>query len=461
MSTLPQFKIQQGEKLNKNEIYQLLSTMNDAARDATAIAIVSALPFEEWKRKKAVQRCSIPAKKLWAVVLFFRRRNAQTLPIIRDENNQHFSFRSPKGLQAFLHHIDMNWGKRATRGHDKAYVVDELQEEALASSKIEGASTTHARAREMLATRSKPRDRHEHMIMNNYLVLKEIEEHEVPTLTPEVFFRWHAMLLKNTSDDFQGISGRLRYDQEDVAVSDDRYIYHRPPKADFVQKAIPELLDLANGKPENTFLHPLIRACAVHFWVGYLHPFVDGNGRLARALFSWVLWRHGYPLLLYAPVSRCILESKNRYGMAFVHTEQDSADFTYFLGYMLEKFSKALMETEQYLKRSQANEQMQQKIAQRLDLSVLDIRILMYLQKKKPSNSTLTHVANIFCVSMPTVIASKKRLLKMGFIAQQASFGRSKPFVITKKGINNIAFSNNWQGHQDSNPDERFWRPPC
>lgn len=51
-----------------------------------------------------------------------------------------------------------------------------------------------------------------------------------------------------------------------------------------------------NGHLPDTFIHPAIRAIILHFWLGYDHPFVDGNGRTARALFYWAMLRQNYSL---------------------------------------------------------------------------------------------------------------------------------------------------------------------
>jgi len=49
-----------------------------------------------------------------------------------------------------------------------------------------------------------------------------------------------------------------------------------------------------NGRDTEPFIHPAIRAMILHFWLAYDHPFVDGNGRTARALFYWAMLRPGH-----------------------------------------------------------------------------------------------------------------------------------------------------------------------
>ena len=61
----------------------------------------------------------------------------------------------------------------------------------------------------------------------------------------------------------------------------------------------------------------------LHFWIGYLHPFVDGNGRIARAFFYWYLLREKYWAFGYIPLSKVIKNSPGQYGNAYVFSEQD------------------------------------------------------------------------------------------------------------------------------------------
>jgi Fic family protein len=73
----------------------------------------------------------------------------------------------------------------------------------------------------------------------------------------------------------------------------------------------------------------------LHFWLAYDHPFVDGNGRTARALFYWSMLRSGYWLFEYVSISEVILRAPVKYGRAFLLTETDDNDLTYFLLYHL------------------------------------------------------------------------------------------------------------------------------
>jgi Fic family protein len=55
------------------------------------------------------------------------------------------------------------------------------------------------------------------------------------------------------------------------------------------------------------FVHPIVRAIILHFMLAYDHPYVDGNGRTARALFYWSALKDGYWLIEYVSISRIII----------------------------------------------------------------------------------------------------------------------------------------------------------
>ena len=67
------------------------------------------------------------------------------------------------------------------------------------------------------------------------------------------------------------------------------------------------MVEIAGG-----FIHPMIRSIILHFWLAYDHPFVDGNGRTARALFYWSMLRHGYWLFEFISISQIILKGPDQ-----------------------------------------------------------------------------------------------------------------------------------------------------
>jgi Fic family protein len=182
------------------------------------------------------------------------------------------------------------------------------------------------------------------MILNNYRTMQRIIEVKSEPLTPDLVFELHRMVTEGTFDD-PSAAGRLRRDDEYKIVGDDfGEIFHQPPPAGQLEDRLAALCDFANGKTPGGFLHPGVRAVIVHFWLAYDHPFVDGNGRTARALFYWAMLKYGYWIFGYISISNIILKAPKRYGRAFLLTETDANDLTYFLIYHMDLIRRAVEE---------------------------------------------------------------------------------------------------------------------
>ena len=272
-----------------------------------------------------------PVEKIWAAIKFFRWIKSSPT-IIQAENNQPFRwYPQLPGIEEFLHQIDLNTGGHLSlhssdidEKSKMKFVSRGIVEEAIASSQLEGASTTRKLAKKFLAEGRKPHTAAEHMILNNYNSMKAIEENfKNKPLTLDLFFELHSMVVKNTVPKNELFC--FRKDNDNIVVEDalGKFTYHTPPKINFAKKEIERLLKFANDTLEEPFLHPVIKAIMLHFWIGYLHPFTDGNGRLARLIFYWYLLRKDYWAFSYLPISTIIRKSPAQYVKSYVYSEQD------------------------------------------------------------------------------------------------------------------------------------------
>ncbi|HHX82162.1 MAG TPA: Fic family protein [Pseudomonadaceae bacterium] len=113
------------------------------------------------------------------------------------------------------------------------------------------------------------------------------------------------------------------------------------------------LCDFANAdETTEPFIHPVLRAILLHFMIGYDHPFADGNGRTARALFYWSMARSGYWLMEYTSISHILRKAPSSYIRAYLHAETDSNDTTYFLLHQLRTIRRAIAALHDYVDRS-------------------------------------------------------------------------------------------------------------
>ena len=180
------------------------------------------------------------------------------------------------------------------------------------------------------------------MILNNYFTMERIGELRRELLSREILLELHRRVTEGALDD-PTAAGRLRRDDEYRVVGDDTgEVFHKPPPASVLDARMAAMVDFANGHDAQGFIHPAIRAIILHFWLAYDHPFVDGNGRTARALLYWSMLHHGYWLFEYVSISQVIIRGPVAYGEAFLHTETDHNDLTYFILYNLSVFKRSI-----------------------------------------------------------------------------------------------------------------------
>lgn len=302
----------------------------------------------------------IKASEAWNLLKITRQTQLMRFPL-NDIRGHAFSYWLPDVSQKSLHEIDFfSAGQLASetpirQSHDtkQRYIISSLMDEAIASSKIEGAASTRKKAKELLRTGRKPVSTFEKMIVNNYRTIRKIRNLKDEKLTPEMIIELQSLLTDGTLDDPKD-SGRLR-DTDDVRVVDSSgNILHEPPLAKELPERIKLICEFANSnKHDLRYIHPVIKAILLHFWLAYDHPFADGNGRTARAIFYWYMLSNGYWLFEYLSLSSEILKNQKQYEKSYLYSEQDGLDATYFITYNLRIIEKALSGLHGYIKRKQ------------------------------------------------------------------------------------------------------------
>jgi len=284
-----------------------------------------------------------------------------TMKLVRRSSSRHLKFSGldiqynlPDAFQKQIHEIDT----RSTTGimppelMDKKrsliYSVSSTMEESIASSQIEGAVTTAKAAKTMLRENKRPKNKSEQMIVNNYDAMKFIKTVLTKDLTPELICDIHRIVSKGTMD--ENCTGKFR-DNDDIVVIDvlTEEVSHQPVVHSKIFPMVKDLCDFVNS--DVTFVHPIVKGIIIHFMLAYMHPFQDGNGRVSRALFYWYTMKKGYWLMEYLSISKCIKNHSGKYYRAFMLTETDDNDATYFIGYNLDIVVEAIGIFEKYLKK--------------------------------------------------------------------------------------------------------------
>lgn len=208
-----------------------------------------------------------------------------------------------------------------------------LIDEAHNSSVIEGAVSTRKRTAEMLKKNQEPRNLSERMIFNSYSAMMHILENIEKPLNEDALIQLHKII---TEDTLKQEDMTDRYRNDDVEVMDpstNRVIYHAPD-ANNVQWMMNDLFAFVQAPtPE---IHPIIKACIIHFYIVYVHPFFDGNGRTARAFTVMYLLKMGFQFFKYLSISTAISKKKDAYYKAIEDCEKNPTDVTYFIMNQLE-----------------------------------------------------------------------------------------------------------------------------
>ena len=293
---------------------------------------------------------------VWAVMKILRTQRYKTLNF----NDGSFKYLLLDDTLKKLHLMDKGGAGHletglefVNTGDNKRYIVSALMEEAIASSQLEGAATTRKIAKEVLRLNRKPRNNSEQMIINGYETMQKINTMASRPLTPEIILELQKNITKNTLEDAQDM-GHFR-DNNEIVVADPLKpdnIYYTPPDHKIIKELIEEFCEFANND-DGDFIHPIIKGIILHFLIGYIHPFNDGNGRTARTIFYWYVLSRGYWLFEYMSVSRIILRSKTKYSLAYLHTETDENDLTYFINYNLNAIEEALHDMEVHINKKQ------------------------------------------------------------------------------------------------------------
>lgn len=304
----------------------------------------------------------LSAAEWWAAMRFARNAIARPLPLLAKDGAP-FVFSNVDPVQRAVHEVDKQAGGQiGARGAIPAdrtpYLVSSLTEEAITSSQLEGATTTRKEAKRLLASGRPPRDLSELMIVNNYKAMMRAKEMVDSPLRPADVLDLHRIVTEGTLEDPRD-AGRLQEEgDERIGVySHDDTLVHAPPPAHELPERLDALCHFANGKTGEGFVHPVVRAILLHFALSYDHPFSDGNGRTARALFYWSMLDSGYWLAEYVSISSVLKKAPSQYTRSFLHTETDGNDVTYFVLYQLTILLRAIEELGEYLQRRIADTQ--------------------------------------------------------------------------------------------------------
>ena len=343
-------------------------------------------------------------------------------------------------MQRMCHEFDMKFGSfwevegDAQSAEKKYYLSSSLMEEAIYSSKMEGASTTRIVAKEMLRKKKSPQNKSQQMIANNYKTIQYIVEHKDEPLTEEALLHIHRLMTEKTMDNPED-AGRFRTNDK-VVVADmvEGDIIYTPPSFQEIPEFVKSLCDFFNNDNPRTFIHPIIRGIIVHFMLAFMHPFADGNGRTARALFYWYMLKEKYWLTEYMSISRVIAKSKPSYEKSFRYVENDGNDIGYFVAYNLRALEISFQQLTDYIQRKQHEKKAATSFMIAGNINYRQAMILQRLKEEPNTIMTVKDVQEQFSVSSMTARKDLSDLVLQGYMTEIAINKVTRGYIKTQEG---------------------------
>lgn len=370
--------------------------------------------------------------RVWALVKLHRQASYKTLRF----GNREFCYYLTEEIQKNLHEFDLKLigglYKSPITEYDKSeYLKNSILEEAIASSQVEGAATTTKVAFNMLKSGRSPRNESEQMIFNNLRSINLINGEIDNSLNKGLIIELHKTMTANTSA--QDCAGGFRKSSILVADVVDGEIAHFAPDAKDIDIYIDDLIEFANT--DQRFIHPIIKASIIHFIFGYIHPFKDGNGRTARALFYWFLMKKEYSLIKSISISRSILNSRVQYDKAFLKTEHDDNDLTYFIHYSIKSLRVAFESLIKYRDKKKREYDNQMLVAYKIAERGLNKRqadLIGYLFTKEGRKVNISAYSKKHSIVRQTARKDLEELLGIGLLIDEKD-GRNRIFILHSK----------------------------
>lgn len=378
--------------------------------------------YEYWDKAKYKKLPEgFTPQMLWTNVKASRLRS--TIPVW---NKYGINLCVTSQMQRLCHEFDMKFGSfwevegNSQSAEKKYYLSSSLMEEAIYSSKMEGASTTRIVAKDMLRKKKSPQNKSQQMIVNNYNTIQYIVEHKEQPLTEELLLTIHRLMTEKTLDNPED-AGRFRTNDK-VVVADmvEGDIIYSPPSFQEIPEFVESLCNFFNNDNPRTFIHPIIRGIIVHFMLAFMHPFVDGNGRTARALFYWYMLKEGYKLTEYMSISRVIAKSKENYEKSFRYVENDGNDMGYFVAYNLKALETSFQQLREYIQRKQQEKKAASTFMMAGNINYRQAIVLQRLKDEPDTIFTVKDVQEQFSVSSMTARKDLADLVQQGYLTEIA-----------------------------------------
>ena len=200
----------------------------------------------------------------------------------------------------------------------QTYGLKAMEEEIASTLTIENIDYTRDSVRRILSGHA-PKDESENRILGMKIGFDFISNPCNEISVSNIYTLYQTAIGAYVEEDDRLQPGQL-YRNDDVFVMGSKVEHTGLP-----WKKLPEYMaELAAFINEDSEIDDLTKAAIIHFYIAYLHPYFDGNGRMARLMHLWFLVRKGYPSALFIPLSEYVGKSKAKYYDAFTLAEDNA-----------------------------------------------------------------------------------------------------------------------------------------
>ncbi len=315
-------------------------------------------------------------------------------------------------------------------------VLQTLTADVLKSSEIEGEKLDPEQVKSSIARRLgvdigalKPADRTVEGVVEMML---DATGHYDQLLTPQRLFGWHASLFPTGRSGMSKISvGGWRNDssgpmQVISGPLGKEHVHFKAPEAARLDREMPAFLDWFNAGPST---EPVLKAALAHFWFVTVHPFDDGNGRIARAIADMALARSENSPQRFYSMSAQIRQERNAYYGILEETQKGTLDITPWMDWFLGCLGRAIDGAQTALSAVLAKARFWDRV-QQVSLNERQRFILNRLLDGFEGKLTTSKYAKLAKCSHDTALRDILPLVERGILVRNPEGGRSTSYAL-------------------------------
>jgi len=322
-------------------------------------------------------------------------------------------------MEAQLHKLDI--GLAGGRGmealleskHVHRHKTSALLDESIASAQLAGAIVSKKAAREMLLKKRSPQNVNEQICINIYRSLQLAFSKKEAPLTEALLLQLHQALTKDTIK-LKGI-GQYRTNNKVDASSIEASHSYKPVDAGQIPRLMETVFALYNEEAEPFFIHPLVKACILHYLVVTIRPFKDANGRIARLLAQMYLLKKEYWVAAFISPSNVISKFKPQYHKSIVQSQTDGNNTGYFIQFYIQSMQMAYKSLRDFVLRI-TREKTQTGVNKLPGYNERQTAVLQWLKEDGEKVVTIRELRSVYGVSKETARTDLTALVSKGWI---------------------------------------------